>query len=291
MNAPSIDQWLGEIERPVGRESRRVVEAVRGYLGEVRVSLEELHRQQKSGQVVNEAHSDLTDRMVRRLFALAEESILVEGGELEMGRREWSRWAAMRAARCRSTRTSTCSCCIAIELTPYVAQISRATALLDVGRRDHGGLRDANDRGDGRRSGARTRRSGLAVLMARFLCGDGEFFHQSSPTRSVRSCCPMSPPFVAERREGMRARHERYGESLFLLQPNLKEGAGCAARLSRRLLGRARRCSPPVRDLDDWLHHGLLTELEIAELRGALDFLWRARNELHLISEVVATTR
>ena len=78
--APSIDRWLEGIERPVGRESREAVAAVRGYLGDVRAHLESLHRAQSSGRVVNEANSDLTDRMGRRLFALAEESILVEGG-------------------------------------------------------------------------------------------------------------------------------------------------------------------------------------------------------------------
>ena len=61
--APSIDRRLRELARPVGRESREVVACVRGYLEEVRAHLERLHRESGSGSRVNEANSDLTDRL------------------------------------------------------------------------------------------------------------------------------------------------------------------------------------------------------------------------------------
>jgi len=64
-----------------------------------------------------------------------------------------------------------------------------------------------------------------AVLMARFLCGDGEFFHEFADT--IRSeLLPDTQQFIRARIENMRERHAQYGESLFLLQPNIKEGAG-----------------------------------------------------------------
>jgi [protein-PII] uridylyltransferase len=278
--APSIDAWLGEIPRPVGRESRAVVEAVRGYLGEVRTYLERVHREQKSGRVVNEVNSDLTDRMVRRLFALAEESILVEGGELEMGvavvavggyaRREMSIYSDVDLLVLYRD-----------SLTPYVAQIAERLLywMWDAGLTVGCATRTIAETVQLGREDETVR---TGVLMARFLCGDGEFFHIFADT--IRSeLLPDVPAFIAERREGMRARHERYGDSLFLLQPNLKEGAG-ALRDYHAAYWATRGAQPSARDLDDWLHFGLLTEFEIAELRGALDFLWRTRNELHLIS-------
>ena len=277
--APSIDNWLADLPRPVGRESREVVDAVRGYLLEMRAYLELLHRSQKSGRSVNEANSDLTDRMVRRLFAIAEESILAEEGELEMGvavvavggyaRREMSIYSDVDLLVLYRD-----------ELTPYVAQIAERLLywMWDAGLTVGCATRTIAETVDLGRADETVR---TGVLMARFLCGDGEFFHLFADT--IRSTLlPDVAAFVTERRQGMQARHERYGESLFLLQPNLKEGAG-ALRDYHAAYWATRGAQPSARDLDDWLHFGLLTESEMVELQGALDFLWRTRNELHLI--------
>jgi [protein-PII] uridylyltransferase len=122
-----------------------------------------------------------------------------------------------------------------------------------------------------------------AVLMARFLCGDGEFFHDFADT--VRAeLLPDPAVFVADQEASLRERHERMGESLFLLQPNVKEGAG-ALRDYHTAYWSTRGAQPSVRDFDDLLHFGLLTEAEMVEFREALEFLWRTRNELHLISK------
>ncbi|MEE2665787.1 MAG: [protein-PII] uridylyltransferase [Myxococcota bacterium] len=278
--APTIDRWLGEIPRPVGRESRAVVEAVRSYRAETREYLERLQREQKSGRVVNESNSDLTDRMVRRLFALAEESILVEGGELDTG-------VAVVAVGGYARREMSIYSDIDLlvlyrdALTPYVAQIAERLLywMWDAGLTVGCATRTIAETIELGRADETVR---TGVLMARFLCGDGEFFHVFADT--IRSeLLPDVAAFVAERRAGMRARHERYGESLFLLQPNVKEGAG-GLRDYHAAYWATRGAQPSVRDLDDWLYFGLLTELEIAELHGALDFLWRTRNELHRIS-------
>ena len=62
-----------------------------------------------------------------------------------------------------------------------------------------------------------------------------------------------------------------FGESLFLLQPNVKEGEG-ALRDYHAAYWIARGAQPSLRNLDDFLHFGLLTEREIEEYRSALDF-------------------
>ena len=41
---------------------------------------------------------------------------------------------------------------------------------------------------------------------------------------------------------------------------------------------------PAARRREDFLQLGLLTEDELHRLTGALDFLWRVRNELHLLA-------
>ena len=82
----------------------------------------------------------------------------------------------------------------------------------------------------------------------------------------------------------MRERQLQYGDSLYLLQPNVKEGAG-TLRDYHAAYWVARGTQPSVRNLDDFLHFGLLTETEMDEYRDALEFLWRTRNELHLRSK------
>ena len=76
-NAPVIDAFLAEIE---GRDDidLEIAPLVRRYLGVVREYLARLHSESRSGRVVNEANSDLMDRLLRRLFVLAEECWIAE---------------------------------------------------------------------------------------------------------------------------------------------------------------------------------------------------------------------
>ena len=198
--APSIDGWLADIPRPVGRESREVVDAVRGYLLEMRAYLELMHRTQKSGRLVNEANSDLTDRMVRRLFALAEESILAGGGELETGvavvavggyaRREMSIYSDVDLLVLYRDA-----------LTPYVAQVAERLQywMWDAGLTVGCATRTIEETVALGREDETVR---TCVLMARFLCGDGEFFHLFADTIRSRLLSDVEG-FVAERREGL----------------------------------------------------------------------------------------
>jgi [protein-PII] uridylyltransferase len=121
------------------------------------------------------------------------------------------------------------------------------------------------------------------VLTARYLCGDGEFFHDFAD-RIRDELLPDPAAFVAEQQELMRERQLEYGDSLFLLQPNVKEGAG-TLRDYHAAYWVARGTQPSVRDVDDFLHFGLLTETEMKEYRDALEFFWRTRNELHIRSK------
>jgi len=83
--------------------------------------------------------------------------------------------------------------------------------------------------------------------------------------------------------KGAASRHTQYGDSLYLLQPNIKDGAGGLRdyHLSTWVMLATQHCS---RGIDGFLHLGLLTEQEVVEYRAALDFMWRIRNELHLAS-------
>ena len=77
---PSIDAFLARVQ---DTSASAVVPVVRQYLGDVRAFLRELQASGAGGAVVNETHSDLIDRLVRRLFEFAEEAYFASGAEAD----------------------------------------------------------------------------------------------------------------------------------------------------------------------------------------------------------------
>ncbi|MDP8998857.1 MAG: [protein-PII] uridylyltransferase [Myxococcota bacterium] len=84
------------------------------------------------------------------------------------------------------------------------------------------------------------------------------------------------------------ARHERFGGSLYLLEPDVKSGAGGLRDIDgMRWAARARYRvgEPDVQEkLAAWgelLHRGILVAREANEIATAEEFLWRIRNRLH----------
>ena len=283
--APSIDAHLAELREPgplaAGKDYEKdVAPRVRAYLEECRAYLADIHASSASGRIVNEANSDLIDRLIRRLFSLAEERMLASGETVETG---LCVVAVGGYARREMSIHSDVDLLVLYrdELTPYVASIAERLQywLWDAGLTV----------GCATRTIAETLSLGLedstvrtAVLTARFLCGDGVFFQDFAD--AIRSgLVADTHAFIVAQVENQRERHSRYGESLFLLQPNVKEGAG-GLRDYHTAYWAMRAAQPSARGFDDLLHFGLLTEGEMRDFRGALDFLCRVRNTLHLIT-------
>lgn len=281
VEAPSIEAFLAELPEEIEARQNAVAPAVKEYVSAVRAHLESLHRESGSGRRVNEANSDLTDRMVRRLHTLAEDLHVAKGGDLEDGvaviavggyaRREMSIHSDVDLLLCyRDT------------LTPFVEFLAERMQywLWDAGLAIGMATRTIAETVELGREDVTVR---TGVLMARFLCGDGEFFHAFAD--GIRDeLLPDPAAFVSEQQQLMHERHLEFGNTLYLLQPNVKEGAG-TLRDYHAAYWVARGTQSSVRTVDDFLHFGLLTEIEMDEYRAALDFLWRTRNELHLRSK------
>ncbi|HXX69892.1 MAG TPA: [protein-PII] uridylyltransferase [Polyangiaceae bacterium] len=84
------------------------------------------------------------------------------------------------------------------------------------------------------------------------------------------------------------ARHERFGGSLFLLEPDVKNGAGGLRDLDgARWAARARYwigeqpSEGPLRAWGELVRLGVLLSREAREIAEAEEFLWRIRNRLH----------
>lgn len=124
-------------------------------------------------------------------------------------------------------------------------------------------------------------RSRTSLLEARPLCGDpqlaeryerevlwGEIFG-----RSVRT-------FVQTKIEEMEERHRRYGDTVYLLEPNVKEGAGGLRDIQTALWVAKVRFK--VRSVGELLQKGAVPAGELEALEESREFLLRIRNDLHL---------
>jgi [protein-PII] uridylyltransferase len=119
-----------------------------------------------------------------------------------------------------------------------------------------------------------------SVLAPRHLAGSGVLYHQFR--QLVRQKLLEKPErFVEQLAESLAERHMRFGDTLYLLQPNVKEGAG-GLRDYHAAWWAMQATGASARERAELLHQGLLTEEELSGLSAALDFLWRVRNELHL---------
>lgn len=273
-----IGPWLA---RPVPELDREVAGRVRAYLGDLRKHLVERHLQGATGREVNEANSDSIDRMVRRLFALAEEHLLAMRRDLEPG---LCLIAVGGYARREMSIHSDVDILVLYEKgpTPYVVSIAERLQywMWDAGLKVGCATRTIAETIE---LGQRDFTVRTAVLTARFLCGDGVFF-QDFADAVRRNFIPDEKTFIEEQERAYRERHEKMGETLFLLQPNVKESAG-GLRDYHTAYWIMRGIQPSSRDAEDLLHFGLLTHTEMQELQAALEFLWSVRNHLHWITD------
>ena len=70
---PVCDDYFKEVRAPSGPSSMHLNPQVRAYLDAVLQYLLGLHDSGVAARSVNEEHSDLTDRLIRKLFRLAED--------------------------------------------------------------------------------------------------------------------------------------------------------------------------------------------------------------------------
>jgi [protein-PII] uridylyltransferase len=281
MNEPSIDAFFGGLQPDDSPDAmQRVGAAVRAYLAAARSHLEQMHRSGAPGSIVNEAHSDLMDRLVRRLFELAEEIYFAGGGEEPAG-------LCVVAVGGYARREMSIHSDVDLlflyrgELTDHVAAVAERTQLWlwDANLAVGAATRTIHDTVELARRDITVR---TGVLSSRFLVGSGVLFHEFQG--ALRDEIFSEPEqFLEEQVAAQQERHARFGDSLYLLQPNLKEGAG-GLRDYHLSYWAMQVSQPSARGREDFLQMGLLTEAEVQEYEAALEFLWRTRNELHLLA-------
>jgi [protein-PII] uridylyltransferase len=121
-----------------------------------------------------------------------------------------------------------------------------------------------------------------ALLDLRWLAGDRALFRELEREELHGLSQAKVDRFLADKIAEMRERRERFGDSLYLLEPNLKQSEGGLRDLQSALW--VARVRFKVAGVSDLLNRALLPEREIREMRRARDFIWRIRNWLHYLS-------
>ncbi|WP_412852598.1 [protein-PII] uridylyltransferase [Ectothiorhodospira shaposhnikovii] len=91
-----------------------------------------------------------------------------------------------------------------------------------------------------------------------------------------------SREFFAAKLAEQEARHQRFGETAYRLEPNLKEGPGGLRDI--QMIGWVTQRHFGASALEELVSHGFLTEAECHDLVAGQSYLWRVRFALHMLS-------
>jgi len=118
-----------------------------------------------------------------------------------------------------------------------------------------------------------------ALLDTRFICGSRTLFKELRTTILTQVMTKGSDAFIREKVNELETRREKYGSSVYLLEPNIKEGEGGLRDLHTALW--IAKIKFKVSEPRELLTKGVLTEEELDVYNSSLSYLWRIRNELH----------
>jgi [protein-PII] uridylyltransferase len=121
-----------------------------------------------------------------------------------------------------------------------------------------------------------------SVLDARFICGMSILYSELMRQIREKVIRDKSDKIIKWLVQSGIKRHSRFGDSAYLLEPNIKEGQGGLRDYHTMLwIARIKYNIKQPRDLE---YYGLLSHSEFRILKEALSFIWNVRNRLHYIA-------
>ncbi|HZD42290.1 MAG TPA: hypothetical protein VE131_16330, partial [Terriglobales bacterium] len=249
----------------------------RAYVQKGRRILLERHRAGAGGMEVVSAYSIMMDHLIRYLFTAVKEdfirrypsdqrrcTLIAQGG---YGRGELNPCSDIDLLFLYSWK-----------ILPYVEAVTEKLlyTLWDAGLQVGHAIRSV---GESMRLAGADMKVRTALLDARYLCGDYSLYGEFDKAVETRLVKRRVGTFIQEKLAESRARHESYGGSVYLLEPEVKQGEGGLRDIhTARWIAHAKL---NAKDLDALVVNCVVSSADIAELKAAQDFLLRVRNELH----------
>jgi [protein-PII] uridylyltransferase len=259
---------------PPGNAKTRL-ERGRNYLKAGRAHAEGLHRDGASGLSVCRLICEVTDRLVVGLWneltselkPPADIGLLALGGS---GRREMAPHSDVDLMLLRGPKVSE------KKLAPFAQAFS--TLLWDLKLVLGWNVRTPKECAQAAEGDHVTRTS---LLDCRFLAGSSSVYDLLTRRVLKELLTHKADSFIADKIAELAARRERFGESIYVLEPNLKQGEGGLRDVEAALwIAQARY---HVHGLKQLLRDAVLPASEVAAVSAARDFLMRIRNHLHYV--------
>lgn len=268
---PGLPPSDGEALRAV------LLPAVKGFIAAEQARIRADHRGGASGLEIVALHADLVDAVVCQLFRLADRAT-------PRGLREQSAGCAVVALGGYGRRELNPGSDVDVmflhprRLDDYITTILNHVLyfLWDLGFSVGHSCRSLSDAVRMMEADLTARTS---MLEARFLAGNQAVFadFQERMWRTLQG--RRAQQYIQRKLQEQVQRHAKYGGSVYLQEPNVKEGPGGLRDFHTALwVARARH---RLDDLQALPALGLLTPVELAQCLQALDFLLRVRSELH----------
>lgn len=120
------------------------------------------------------------------------------------------------------------------------------------------------------------------LLEARWLCGDRDIYHQMLEITSIDNMWSSQNFFQAKLRE-QEERYEKFGDSAYRVEPNLKEGKGGLRDI--QMIGWVIKRQYGNLSLHELIEHELIDPAEYIDLQHGRAFLWEVRFVLHELTK------
>ena len=119
------------------------------------------------------------------------------------------------------------------------------------------------------------------ILESRILIGPKDLFEEQKTKTSTKKIWP-SKKFFAAKLEEQKARHQKFNDTAYNLEPNIKEGPGGLRDI--QMIGWVAKRHFNAITLHDLVTHNFLTEDEYKILNEGEAFLWQIRFAMHIIT-------
>jgi [protein-PII] uridylyltransferase len=121
-----------------------------------------------------------------------------------------------------------------------------------------------------------------SLIDARYVCGDRPLADEFERALERDIKPRATARFFREKLNESEARHHEFGDSVYLLEPQLKEGQGGLRDLHTALW--IAKIKFKVSSLRELAVKGVMNATELAEIEHARDFLFRVRNAMHFLT-------
>jgi len=121
-----------------------------------------------------------------------------------------------------------------------------------------------------------------SLLDGRFIVGDRELFNKFDKRLYFDLLPKISATFIDKKIEENEQRIDKFGRSVYLLEPNIKESEGGLRDIHMALW--IAQAKFKIKKLNELLQKGILIERELKVFNKASDFLLLIRSELHYLA-------